>query len=60
MQVKLISSNIFCRTSTEEIFKFFIPLDTKQTVGFDIIGFEKVASVLCQPLSNAINNTRGG
>ena len=49
-----------CRTNTEETFELLSALDIKKTVGFDTIPPKLVkiaASVLCQPFSNAINNS---
>ena len=56
----ITSSNSFCGTNAEEIFKLLSALDTKKAVDFDIIPPKHVkmaASVSCQPLSNAINNS---
>ena len=54
------SSSNFCSTDAEEMFNFLSVLDTKKVVGFDMIPpkLVKIAvSVLCQPLSNAIDNS---
>ena len=53
------SSNVYV-TNPEEIFELLSVLDIKKAVGFEMIPTKLVkmaASVLCQPLSNAINNS---
>ena len=54
------SSSNACGTNPEEIFELLSALDIKKAVGFDMIPLKLVkiaASVLCQPLSIAINNS---
>ena len=56
----ITSSSNACRTNPEEIFELLSALDIKKTVGFEVIPPKLVkiaASVLCQPLPNAINNS---
>ena len=55
----ITSSSNVCETNPEEIFELLSAVDTKKALGFDMIPPKLVkmaASVLCQPLSNAINN----
>ena len=56
----ITSSSNACGTNPEEIFELLSALDIKKAVGFDMIPLKLVkiaASVLCQPLSIAINNS---
>ena len=50
------SSSNACGTNPEEIYELLSALDIKKAVAFDMIP-PKLASVLCQPLANAINKS---
>ena len=58
--LSITSSSNASGTNPEEIFELLSALDIKKTVGFDTTLPKLVkiaANVLCQPLSNAVNNS---
>ena len=60
LQFNFFCVNEICLTNPNEIWKVLKEIDTKKTVGFDIIPpkLVKIAvHVLCSPLSKAINNS---